>query len=124
MFTVTLFRRNFYAIQRMFYLRLDYLFGKGRSFRWGRTPTEQPYAQKNNNHQHVFDACDITRTRYKVLLLACPVVSEPCDITPCQNGGFCTQNAVDSHCTCKPGYTGSVCETVVASKVFRNRLLI
>lgn len=35
----------------------------------------------------------------------------PCDSSPCQNGGTCTNGMVDYSCACPSGWTGDNCET-------------
>jgi len=44
-----------------------------------------------------------------------PPAPQPCDPSPCQNGGMCTVSGSSSVCSCKPGYSGALCESSVCT---------
>ncbi len=38
---------------------------------------------------------------------------QPCDSSPCKNGGICTNEGASFSCECKCDYQGKTCEGVV-----------
>ena len=45
-------------------------------------------------------------TKYSI----CVAFTDPCNSSPCNNGGFCKKKKKEYACICKDGYTGNHCE--------------
>ena len=54
-----------------------------------------------------------------MLVVRFPITaSNPCNSSPCGNGGTCTSFDTFFQCTCQPGYTGEVCQIEIGKNFF------
>ena len=49
-------------------------------------------------------------------------IPEDCPDEPCENGGECVDNGVDSlHCECSFGFSGDYCGTFINAMIVKNQ---